>query len=178
MKRKTFFEWKVIAQASKEIDFDIMKAMRPVMVGKRRVMENLDDLTMGQMLTLSGCNDSWALFYLVCHELLGMDEQEVNEADAAQVVLFVGWVSKQIDGYNKMLARIHSTKTAEEIRAGVEKLDFGAFGLVDWYAKRMGIVNHDDVMSVPFLRVYQCLKMDVEREEYEKRLAKIYRSNK
>ena len=37
----------------------------------------------------------------------------------------------------------------------------------------MGITNHDDALSVPWLRVYQCMKMDAERDAYERRLRDI-----
>lgn len=158
--------------------FDIMKSPRPLKVGKRETPSNLDDMTMGQMLAISSCGDSWEMFYVVMHELMGMEREEVDRSDAAQVVMFVGWSSKQISDINEMFRRIKSTRTQDEVKAGAERLDFGAFGLVDWYAKRMGITNHDDVMGVPYLRVYQCLKMDVERDEYEKRLAKIIREKK
>ena len=174
-KRKTFFEWRVIAEAAGKLDFDIMESPRPVMVGSHETPANLDGITMGQVLTLQSCGDGWNLFYLVCRELLGMTDRETDRTDAAQVVMFVGWVTKQISSLNKLFSKIKSTRTSEEVRAGVEKLDYGAFGLIDWYAKRMGITDHDEVMRVPYLRVYQCLKMDVERNEYDKRLAKIYR---
>lgn len=177
-RRKIFRDWKIIVEASKEADFDIMGAPRPLMVGNRATPENLDAMTMGQMLSLSGLDDSWSMFYGVCREFLGMTDAEVDNADAAQVVLFTGWCAGELKKLTNLFSKIKSSHTAEEIRAGVERLDYGAFGLVDWYAKRMGITDHDEVMNVPCLRVYQCLKMDSEREEYEKRLAKIYRDKK
>lgn len=174
-RRKSFKEWRIIADAANGIDFDIMKSPRPMKVGNRETPENLDSLKMGQMLSLSSCKDSWGMFYDVCRELLNLTDEETDAADAAEVVMFVGWASKQISDMNKLFGKIRSTKTAEEVRAGIDKLDYGAFGLVDWYAKRMGITNHDEVMDVPCLRVYQCLKMDTERGEFEKRLARIIR---
>ena len=63
--------------------------------------------------------------------------------------------------------------TAEEIRAGINKMNFGVFGMIDWYARRMGITDHEEVMSVPWVRVYKCLDMDSQTNEYHKRLTKI-----
>ena len=177
-KRRTFREWRIVADAAKDWDIDIMKSPRPLAVGDHETPENLDTMTMGQMLTLQSCGDGWDLFYVICRELLGMSDEETDKADAAQVVMFVGWAVKQMSDINKMFAGIKASKTSEEVRAGIEKLDFGAFGLIDWYARRMGITDHDEVMDVPYLRVYQCLKMDNDRGEYEKRLAKIYRESK
>jgi len=45
----------------------------------------------------------------------------------------------------------------------VDKLSFGLFGLVDYYATRMGITDHEQVESVPWVRVYKCLDMDAEK---------------
>lgn len=177
-RRKSFKEWRIVAEAARDVDFDIMKSPRPLMIGDRETPKDLDGMTMGQMLTLSSCKDGWNVFYLVCREFMGMTDEETDRADAAQVVMFVGWVSKQVKDMNERFGKIHATRTSEEIKAGAERLDFGAFGLVDWYAKRMGITDHDKVMDVPCLRVYQCLKMDTERNEYEKRLAKIIREKK
>ena len=47
------------------------------------------------------------------------------------------------------------------------------FGLVDWYAKRMGIQNHDEVMDVCWMRVYKCMDMDTKTQEFNRRLAEI-----
>ena len=68
--------------------------------------------------------------------------------------------------------------TSEQMRAGIDRLNFGVFGLIDWYARRMGITDHDEVLKVPVLRVYQCLKMDKEQQEYENRLAKVIRGER
>ena len=66
--------------------------------------------------------------------------------------------------------------TPEERRAGVDKLSFGLFGLVDYYATRMGITDHEQVESVPWVRVYKCLDMDAEKIRYERRLREIYQN--
>lgn len=177
-KKKTFLEWRIIADASNGLGFDMMKCGKPERVGTHEVMENLDGLTMGQMLSLSTAAGGWNVIYDICRELMGMDEEEVNKTDAVQVVMFAGWAAGEIKRLNDMFGKIRRKETPEEKRAGIDRLDFGAFGLVDWYAKRMGIENHDDVMEVPCLRVYQCLKMDMEKDEYERRLSKIIREEK
>ena len=53
------------------------------------------------------------------------------------------------------------------------ELAFGAFGIADWYARRMGMHNHDDAFSTPWPRIWQCLHNDTEEAEYRKRLGKI-----
>ena len=172
--KKTFREWRVLVEAHGDIWFDLKKMSKPSKVGRVETPENLDSLTMGQMLTLSRVADGWSLFYDIMHELMGMKPDDVDDADAVEVVRFVGWSVAQLDSLNKRFQRIRQTHTQEEKRAGVERLQFGPFGLVDWYARRMGITNHDDVMDVPALRVWQCLKMDTEQKEFERRLSKVY----
>ena len=61
----------------------------------------------------------------------------------------------------------------DEIAAGVNDLDSGPFGLVDWYARRMGYKDHDEVLRVPWLRVWQTMKIDADRDDYERRLRDV-----
>lgn len=39
-----------------------------------------------------------------------------------------------------------------------------------------GIKDHEEVMSVPWMRVYKCLQIDSEKAKYELRLRKVYES--
>lgn len=172
-RRKTLRQWLVMIENGAKMDADIKTFTRPDEVAGKEPPEDLSGMTMGQVLTMSGCESGGEMFFVVCKELLGMKEDEVLKADAAEVVRFVGWTIAEIDKINKRFQSIKVSRTQEEIRAGIDKMDNGAFGIVDWYARRMGISDHEEVMSVPWLRVYQCLKMDAERGEYEKRLSKI-----
>ena len=110
---------------------------------------------------------------MVTKVLLGMDEQETGECLAVEVVSFVGWVIGQVERINRLFDKAKGHPTDKEVRAGIERLKFGMFGLVDWYAKRMGIQNHDDVMGVSWIRVYKCLDMDTKTKEFNRRLAEI-----
>ena len=85
----------------------------------------------------------------------------------------VNMIQSEMERIGKLFASLHSERTSEEVNAGIDRLDFGTFGIVDWYAKRMGIVDHEDVFKTPWVRVYQCLKIDHENMEFEKRYRKI-----
>lgn len=171
----TFRKWLTIAKASKNVnDLDLKKFTRPQMVGDVDTPPNLEEMTLGQMVELQQCNDGWKMFYEVCRVLLGMDEKEVEQAPATQVVRFVGWTIAEIDKLNKLFQSFKPSYTSEQQKAGYAKLDFGVFGLIDWYAQRMRITDHEEAMNVPALRVYQCLKMDYEKQQCDERLAKIY----
>ena len=90
-----------------------------------------------------------------------------------EVVRFVGWVVSEVERINKLFDKIQAKPTAKEQRAGVERLDFGLFGMIDWYARRMGIQNHDEVFQVPWARIYKCMDMDAKTRDYERRLQEI-----
>lgn len=74
---------------------------------------------------------------------------------------------------SKLFAKAKGTPTEREKKAGIDKLSFGLFGLLDWYALRMGITNHDDVLPVPWMRVYKCLDMDEKKALFNKKLQEV-----
>ena len=44
-------------------------------------------------------------------------------------------------------------------------------------ARRMGIKDHDEVLGVPWMRLYKCMEMDGLQREYERRLGEITRQD-
>lgn len=102
-----------------------------------------------------------------------MDEKQVLRADATEILGFVYWVAKEVKRINKLFASTNVPPTPEERQAGVDRLNFGFFGLVDYYAQRMGISNHEEVECVPWIRVYKCLDMDAKRVMFERRLRNV-----
>lgn len=173
--RTDFRTWLILSKHASNLDgLELEKMTRPLKVGKYDTPENLNEMTLGKMIELSEIKTGSEMFYKVCCGLLGMNPLEVDKADAVEVVRFVGWVAGSVNRINKLFDSVKNHPTQEEVQAGIERLNYGIFGLIDWYAKRMGIVNHDDVLNVHWGRVYQCLKMDNETEAFRKRLDKIY----
>lgn len=152
---------------------DVRRFSRPKYVGRYKTPPDLNAMTLGQMFQLSRVVTPDGAFYAPCEILLGMSHEEVRRAEATQVVRFAGWVSAQLEKVNELWGRLKPQYSAEELRAGVERLSFGAFGIADWYARRMGINDHEIVMQVPWLRVYQCMKIDTETAAYQRRLQQI-----
>lgn len=103
----------------------------------------------------------------------GINPDRVASSKAIEVLGVVNMIKAEMERIGRLFQALQSDKTSEEIRAGIDKLDFGAFGLVDWYAKRMGIVDHEEVFKTPWQRIYQCLKIDHENAEFEKRYRNI-----
>lgn len=169
-----FKEWLILAYVSRDIQsLEWQKMRKPYKVGTHKTPESLADMTIGQMLELQYMKDGRAMFYNTTRILLGMSEQETARALAVEVVSFVGWVIGQINRINRLFDKAKGHPTQKEVRAGIEQLKFGMFGLIDWYAKRMGIQNHDDVMGVSWMRVYKCLDMDTKTNEFNRRMAQM-----
>lgn len=92
---------------------------------------------------------------------------------------FVQWVTREVMRINQLFDEASRRPTSDEIAAGVLDLNFGVFGVLDWYARRMGYRDQNDVLSVKWVRIYECTRMDAERDEYERRLRDILaRKNK
>ena len=174
MKRGTkFSEWLTVVSVARELPFELEKLSRPFKVGKKETPDDLNDLTIGQLMTLSETRDGGELFFVVCEVVMGMSAEETANSDAVEVVTFVGWVISQVQKINRLFEKTKTTPSDKEVKAGINKLNFGMFGLLDWYAQRMGIADHHEVESVEWLRVYKCLEMDTRRAEYNKRLQEI-----
>ena len=169
-KNTTFGYWLTIAQAAR---YEMKKHTRPMFVADRKTPETLNEITIGQLIELSEIGDTDESFYKITSIILGMTKEETNKARAVEVVRFVGWVVSEVERINKLFDKIQAKPTAKEQRAGVERLNFGLFGMIDWYARRMGIQNHDEVFNVPWARIYKCMDMDAKTRDYERRLQEI-----
>lgn len=141
------------------------------------VPESLDGLTFGELLSLQeidGMNNGDSIVTLARVILKSRrNKRRILRERCDRVFGFVAFVTRELERIGDLFKRIEHTPDEDEVAAGVNDLDFGPFGLVDWYARRMGITNHDDVLRVPWLRVYQCMKMDAERDAYERRLRDV-----
>ena len=100
------------------------------------------------------------------------------DEDVNDVFGFVNFVANEILRINKVFSSIKVSYSPEEREAGVEELPFGSFGVLDWYAQRMHIANQNEVRDIAWVRIFQCMKNDNERNEYERRLSKIYSKKK
>lgn len=96
-----------------------------------------------------------------------------SQLDAANVYVVTGflrWVGKECERINALWEEIKVRHTAEERAAGAESLNFGTFGVLDWYAHRQGIADQNEVRDIKWVRIYTCMRQDNERREYERRL--------
>lgn len=151
---------------------------RPDRVGRVKTPSTLNDMTMGELMQLQGITTEKETLFVPCKVLLGLDEKKVLASDAYEVLPFVFWVAREVKRINKLFASTNVPPTPEEAQAGADRLNFGPFGLIDYYALRMGITDHELVESVPWVRVYKCLDMDAQRIRMDRRLRKILERRK
>ena len=147
----------------------ILASPRPVRLCGRRIPESLDGLTLGQLARLrteGGLDGILHLFRL--------SARKVAKSRAENVVGLLVWVNKELERISKLFAQTEVKPTREEQEARAGMRDFGFFGLADWYARRMGYKDQEDVFSLPWMRIYQCMMIDAEAERYNRKLRTIY----
>lgn len=153
------------------------RADKPQSIFGEDVPENLNLITFGTYSDLCDDlaeSDHIKLIYRVCATLFGASEDKVNYESAIDIWGLCIWVGKEIDRINKLFSSIKMDYTEQERKAGIEQMQFGTFGILDWYARRMGIHDQNDVNSEKWVRLYQCMKNDMEEAKFQRRLQKVY----
>lgn len=143
---------------------------------RRDIPDTLQLATFGTLTQLQQAaqdNDYLKTCCKLVSVLTGVDERIVASRRAYDVLGIVNMVQSEMERIGKLFQSLNTDKTSDEQAAGIDRLNFGAFGIVDWYAQRMGIVDHEEVFSTPWARIFQCMKIDHEQGEFEKRYRKI-----
>lgn len=172
----TFSEFTIIQDciANKEAVIAQINALsRPEKVCGVEVPSDLSKIEIWQLLALKHITEENA-YTLPAHVLLNVNEREIANEKAEIVLGFTNFVAEQLQAIWKKWEECSVPPTAEERKAGVEKLDFGDFGLIDWYARRMGITKHEEAEHTPWVIVWQCKRNDAIVTQYERRLQKVY----
>ena len=160
-------------EVRKEDEEILSKQPRPYYLCGECVPESLNLLTYGQLDDMRNISDNkdiaYQLSYIIFGKTLNLLDEDVNK-----VFGFVNFCASEIERINKLFGSLKFDYTPEERQAGVESLNFGSFGVLDWYAKRMGIINQNDVREVAWVRIYQCMKNDHAQQEFERRLQDVY----
>lgn len=144
----------------------------PARIGRKEAPQDLNDLTLEQLVRLEDIGQNRGVFAAIAEVLLGKDEAWAMKAPALPMLGLRNMVVAEQDRIAGLFASLSREHEAAEIMAGIEQLNFGMFGLADWYARRMGITDHDEAFATPWLRIWQCRKNDIEEAEYQKRLHK------
>lgn len=153
----------------------------PKVFYRKPVPQDLQGVTFGLLTQLQQAptdNDYYKTCCSLVAVLTGVKPDIVGSRRAVDVLGIVNMIQSEMERIGKLFKSLHSEKTNDEIKAGINTLDFGAFGLVDWYAQRMGIIDHEDVFNTPWARIWNCMRIDHEQGEFEKRYREIISKKK
>lgn len=175
---KEFLILSDVSSSHEDITSQMENLPRPVKVGDMPTPDTLNDLTFGQLIKLQSIATTMDVILSPCRELLGLVDEEIMICDAEQVLGFSMWTAKEVERINNLFASTSVSPTSEELRAGINQMQFGMFGLIDYFATRMGITDHEQVESVPWVRIYKCLDIDAKRYVFQRRLRKILSEEK
>ncbi|EGK04673.1 hypothetical protein [Dysgonomonas mossii] len=135
---------------------------------------SFDELKFKQLIELQTKIKSFHDLIFVSFEVLhGLKYNDIISLSAFDCLGFALYAKNEISRITNLFKDIEYKPTAEEERAGIKKLSHGFFGTIDWYARRMGISNHDEVVELNWMRIYQCLKIDSDNNIFEKRYRQI-----
>lgn len=161
-------------RVQEELQDRLMQQARPHTLCGREVPQDLNKITYGVLDDLRSAVGSKDPVAECAKVLLDIEVEELLLADVNDVFGFANFMTKELTKINKLFASIKHSYSKEEEAAGVKDLDFGSFGVLDWYARRMGIKNQNEVRDVAWVRIYQCMKNDNAIAEFERRLHKQY----
>lgn len=136
------------------------------------VPKNLNGLLWHELISLQSKTSEDA-FFNPFSVLLGIDKEKVLDCRLFDVLGFVFFVNSELERIAKLFDKIKHSPTPEEVRAGINNLNFGMFGTLDWYCRRMGITDHGEGEKTPWVRIYKCLEMDNKTANYERNLRTI-----
>lgn len=174
---KTLKEFLLIAEyVTKDSTEYLLEAKKPLYLGGKACPKDLGGLTFGQLVKLQDIRSIEEMLILPATTVMEIPLPRLLSEPVDKVTGFSMWCAKEVEKIAGLFALASSKPAPEEIQAGINRLKFGTFGLIDWFAIRMGIQDHEDVMDIPWVRIYRCLDMDSQKLEYEKRLRKIYKS--
>lgn len=173
----TLKEFTVLSQHAvnrHELMMKLERLVKPTYLSGKRVPDSLNDITIGQLIMLQYISTDADFMLKPASIIMGIQDDMLLKEQAEKVIGFSYWVAKELERINKLFKNTSIPPTQEEKQAGVEKLNFGSFGIIDWFAQRMRITDHSEVENVPWVRIYKCLDMDAKRFVYERRLREIY----
>lgn len=153
---------------------ELMGAEAPKYIGSVKIPENLNTVSYGLLDDLKETADSADPVADIVKMVTPLTRKEIYNCNVVDVFGIVNMVRQQIERINAMFRGIRVRYSTEEISAGVKELDFGSFGVLDWYARRMSISNQNEVRDVAWIRIYNCMKIDAEQNNYERRLRRQY----
>lgn len=150
----------------------LLEQKRPSVFMGREVPEDLNLITYGQLDDITSIDEKADPLSVIAKVLFGIDPEEAQQEDCLVAFGLINFVTEQIKGISKLFKSVKIDYSQEEINAGVKSLDFGTFGVLDWYSRRMHIADQNDVLAISWVRIYATMKNDATIENYQRRYHK------
>lgn len=177
MKFRTYKTLRRLGLITQESEDRLQEAPRPDRLCGKAIPQDLNDLTMGQLADIMSLKQGDEIEAV--RVVAGIDPKDLDREQAVKVIGLINFIQSELHRIADLFKQLKPNYTKEERQAGVEDLDFGIFGTIDWYAQRMGITDHDEVLKVPWLHIWQCSKIDKEHHEYQQRYQEtLYQNSK
>lgn len=152
---------------------EILSVECPATFCGKEAPQSLDTITLEGLCRLQDAKGLAGIFDAIGVVFYNLTPEQTRKLPAVPMFGLGNMVVKELERIAGLFALLHREPTAQELMAGAEKLNFGIFGLADWYARRMGITNHDEVFRTSWTRIYQCKLNDLQLDEYHERLHTI-----
>lgn len=150
----------------------------PKYFGEVAVPQDLSTVSYGALADLSTIGEGEDAMAEAVAILTPLAKEQVYGLDVWDVFGFANMVRREVERINGIFSEVKVKYSPQELAAGVRELDFGSFGVLDWYARRMGVANQNEVRDVAWVRIYQCMRIDAETNNYERRLRKEYETKR
>lgn len=92
---------------------------------------------------------------------------------AADALRFTLKVKQDMEQVVRLFDAIKYQPSPDEIKAGITEISGSLHNVADWYARRMGITDVEQVYLLPWVRIYAALKIDVTDIQFKRRLNKV-----
>lgn len=146
---------------------------RPAKLGGAAVPEDLNGLTLGQLAELWSIRTEDDLLHRAPAIVLGLSDAQILKSDTTAMVGFLNFIGRESARIQAMWEQCQVTPTAEQLEAGLSSLNFGPFGLIDSWARRMRFTSHDEAAKTKWLVVWQCMKNDAQVALFERRYQQV-----
>lgn len=135
---------------------------------------SFNELKFKQLIDLqTGVRTFDDLLFVPFNVIHDLSKEDILTMSAFDCIRFALYAKDELERITNLFKDIEYKASPEEQRAGIGKLSHGFFGTIDWYARRMGISDHDIVTEFQWVRVYKCLKIDFDNNNFEKRYRQV-----
>lgn len=161
----------------------------PRRIAGHRAPKDLNALTLGQLIMLWSIKDERSILSDSLAAVFGWHPSERRSerrerrvrrhARHVRIGKAVGWcnfIQSELLRIKEMWSRCEVPIEALDRQAGIERLSFGFFSIIDAYAQRQHISDPDEVLKVQWVKVWQSLQKDAEIAKFQLRRERILES--